>query len=98
MNALFYMVVMLSVGFVCVVFERWLLASGHYRSSGAASLLSFASLGGGLYALIVLVILPILTEGGGDITAGDFFPILFLFLVGVWGSTILEARARKKVK
>jgi H+/Cl- antiporter ClcA len=96
MDALFYIITMLIAGFVCVVFERWLLISGRYRSSAAASVLSFASLGGGLYGLIMLIILPMLQDGVGGISAGDFFPVLLLFLIGVWGSTILEARARKK--
>ena len=95
MDEIFYIITMLSVGFVCVVFERWLLASGRYRSSAAASVLSFAGLGGGLYGLIMLIILPVLQEEVGDISAGDFFPVLLLFLIGVWGSAILEARARK---
>jgi hypothetical protein len=44
----------------------------------------------------MLIILPMLQDGVGGISAGDFFPVLLLFLIGVWGSTILEARARKK--
>ena len=95
MSPFFYIIYMLFIGLICVAFERWLVASGRYRSSAAASLLSFICLGGGLHALAVTLIFPWLTgEDSGISSDGSLLTLLF-FLSGIWGSAILEARARK---